>query len=147
MFNEVLTADSEKEERMVAADPLWVPQPQPLFFLPGLAGICLVHPHEEQRLSRELGCLGTEQKGLLFPIPNPSEKNLHLLCGTLTGKVSHKKNECMVLIFSTRRLRPQLSQSNRRQTIKHQGDQAEVLDSRLSWLRVQLRLAGLQHLR
>ena len=112
-----------------------------------LAGTCLVHPHEEQRLSRELGCLGTEQKGLLFPIPNPSEKNLHLLCGTLTGKVSHKKNECMVLIFSTRRLRPQLSQSNRRQTIKHQGDQAEVLDSRLGWLRVQLRLAGLQHLR
>jgi len=35
VINKVLMADSEKEERMVAADTLWVPQPQPLFFLPG----------------------------------------------------------------------------------------------------------------
>ena len=64
-----------------------------------LAGICLVHPHEEQRLSRELGYLGTEHKGLLLPIPNPSEKNFHLLCGTLTGKVSHKKNEIQIIAW------------------------------------------------
>ena len=99
VINEVLTTDSEKEEQMVAADTLWVPQPQPLFFFPGLAGICLVHPHEEQRLSRELGYLGTEHKGLLLPIPNPSEKNFHLLCGTLTGKVSHKKNEIQIIAW------------------------------------------------
>merc|ERR1740123_1085499 len=66
-----------------------------------LAGTCLVHPHEEheqqQRLSRELCCLGTKQKGLLLPVPNPSEKNPHLLCGTLTGKVIHEKNEIQII--------------------------------------------------
>ena len=45
------------------------------------------------------GYLGTEQKGLLLPIPNPSEKNFHLLCGTLTGKVSHKKNEIQIIAW------------------------------------------------
>ena len=41
--------------------------------------------------------LGTKQKGLLLPVPNPSEKNPHLLCGTLTGKVIHEKNEIQII--------------------------------------------------
>ena len=121
VINEVLTTDSEKEERMVAADPLWVPQPQPLFFLPGWYMPCPPSWRAAAATKQRIVLPGNKTKRTSSSCPQPlgEEPSSPVRHSHRQGHSREEWNPdyCTVLIFSTRRWRPQPVQwPNRRQT-------------------------------
>ena len=121
VINEVLTTDSEKEERMVAADPLWVPQPQPLFFLPGWYMPCPPSWRAAAATKQRIVLPGNKTKRTSSSCPQPlgEEPSSPVRHTHRQGQSREELNPdyCTVLIFSTRRWRPQPVQwPNRRQT-------------------------------